>query len=125
MRFIERPDYLATDTAPSEECILHAMDQVGYHDHVCLLQPTSPLRTGDDIKGAYRLMNEYGWGGIASYNCNTDKLNGAIYITQWESLYKTRELIRNYRYYMPSNRSIDIDTIDDFNRAENYLKGRE
>jgi CMP-N-acetylneuraminic acid synthetase len=124
MHFRKRPDYLATDTAPSEECILHAMDTVGKHDYVCLLQATSPLRTGDDIRDAFETMIGYGWNGIASRNGNTDVHNGAIFIDEWDKLYNTRQLTRNRRYYMPSNRSVDIDTIDDFNRAEKLLRSK-
>jgi CMP-N-acetylneuraminic acid synthetase len=123
MHYLQRPDYLATDNAPSEECILHAMDSVGKHDYVMLLQPTSPLRTARDIQASYSTMKIYGWNGIATYNIDTDKQNGAIYITEWNTLYNTRQLLRNYRYNMPASRSIDIDTIDDFDKAESYLKG--
>ncbi len=54
-----RPGYLASDTAGSYEVIIHALD---WHeergkrfDRVVLLQPTSPLRTLDDIRGAMAL----------------------------------------------------------------------
>lgn len=48
-----RPAPLATDTAGSREVMLDAMDWadkkgIGY-SRVCLLQPTSPLRTVDDV----------------------------------------------------------------------------
>lgn len=43
---IERPADLATDEAPTEPTIAHALDSVGARDGdiVALLQPTSPLR---------------------------------------------------------------------------------
>ena len=45
-----RPPELATDTATSEDAVFHALDSVsGPYDWVCLLQPTSPLRTAEDI----------------------------------------------------------------------------
>lgn len=54
-----RPEYLATDEASSYDVIKHA---VGYfqsmgkkYDAVVLLQPTSPLRTSDQIKEAQEL----------------------------------------------------------------------
>lgn len=57
-----RPDALATDTAGSREVVLHAMDEadrMGLHyDVVVLLQPTSPLRTADDINGALSLYRD-------------------------------------------------------------------
>lgn len=48
-----RPDFLSTDEAKSIDVVLHAVDRVaGDFDIIVLLQPTSPLRTSDDIDGA-------------------------------------------------------------------------
>jgi len=44
-----RPAELAKDDTPSMDALLHAMDQMPDHDYVVLLQPTSPLRTAEDI----------------------------------------------------------------------------
>lgn len=55
-----RPEELATDTAGSREVILDAMDYADScgvdYDCVVLLQPTSPLRTADDVR---RTLNAY------------------------------------------------------------------
>lgn len=54
-----RPAALATDTAGSREVILDAMDHADarrlHYDCVILLQPTSPLRTADDVRAAVAL----------------------------------------------------------------------
>ncbi len=54
-----RPAELAQDQTPGIDPILHALetlDQSGYHpEWVMLLQPTSPLRTAEDIRGAMAL----------------------------------------------------------------------
>lgn len=54
-----RPAELSTDTAGSREVMLHALDfheSLGQKiDRIVLLQPTSPLRTVDDIRGAMEL----------------------------------------------------------------------
>ena len=54
-----RPAELATDTAPTRDAMLHAMDWAARSgidfDCVVLLQPTSPLRTPVDIRGAMAL----------------------------------------------------------------------
>ena len=54
-----RPAELATDTAGSREVILDAMDwadrQGIVYDCVVLLQPTSPMRKADDVRGALAL----------------------------------------------------------------------
>jgi N-acylneuraminate cytidylyltransferase len=52
---IERPKELATDDAPIELAVLHALDQMGEFDHVVLLQATSPLRTAQDIDATVKL----------------------------------------------------------------------
>lgn len=44
-----RPAELAQDTTPGLAPVLHALDQLPQYGSVLLLQPTSPLRTTDDI----------------------------------------------------------------------------
>ncbi len=45
-----RPEYLASDTATSFDAIKHTLDFYGQQfDYIVLLEPTSPLRTSDDI----------------------------------------------------------------------------
>lgn len=58
-----RPDYLATDTATSDDVLIHAVnyysEQYGrIYKKLILLQPTSPLRTKDDVEGAIKLYRE-------------------------------------------------------------------
>ena len=57
-----RPDYLATDTATSNEVLVHAIkfykEQGRVYNKVILLQPTFPLRTKEDITGALALYRE-------------------------------------------------------------------
>ena len=58
----KRPFHLATDTASTNDVLLHAIDYyktkgVNY-DVIVLLQPTSPLRTSLHIKEAIDLYNE-------------------------------------------------------------------
>lgn len=54
-----RPAELATDTAGSYGVILHALDEMErlgrHYSRVVLLQPTSPLRTPEDVRGAIDL----------------------------------------------------------------------
>lgn len=55
-----RPAELATDTAGTYEVLIHALDfykdKGKEYDILVLLQPTSPLRTADDVKGALSLF---------------------------------------------------------------------
>lgn len=100
----KRPESLATDTAGSREVILDAMeyaDRKGIeYDCVILLQPTSPLRTADDIRNALALYtpaddmvatvvearsNPY-------YNCfETDDITGCLRISKGDGLYVRRQ----------------------------------
>ena len=55
---------------------------------------------------------------------NYFRLNGAIYCNSVKRLLKSNSLIFKsncYAYIMPSNRSVDIDTKDDFELAEYYI----
>lgn len=51
-----RPVELAQDQTPGLDPVLHALDQLPQFDSVLLLQPTSPLRTTDDINGFLDLV---------------------------------------------------------------------
>ncbi len=54
----QRPAELAQDDTPSMDALLHAIEQVEPHDYVVLLQPTSPLRTADDIDATIAQCHE-------------------------------------------------------------------
>lgn len=57
-----RPDELATDTASSKDVILDVLAKYEVagktFDTFTLLQPTSPLRTVEDIRNAYQIFEE-------------------------------------------------------------------
>lgn len=52
--------------------------------------------------------------------------NGAIYVLKKELLFKKSYYTdKTYAYIMPRKRSVDIDTLDDFELAEFYLERRK
>lgn len=53
---IKRPDKLASDTATSFDAIKHTIENLNRHDYIVLLQPTSPLRTTEQIDEAIELL---------------------------------------------------------------------
>lgn len=53
-----RPDTLARDNTPGIEPVLHALAMLPGYDYVVLLQPTSPLRTADDVDRCIELCIE-------------------------------------------------------------------
>lgn len=99
-----RPDCLATDTATSRDVILDVMDWadgVGLdYDCVLLLQPTSPLRTVDDVR---RCLDRYSSdvdmvvsvvpaASNPYYNCyEVDPETGFLHISKGDGLYTRRQ----------------------------------
>lgn len=67
---ILRPGELAGDDARSIDAVLHVLDVLerkgDESDMVVLLQPTSPLRTADDIRRAMALFRQSGSGAVVS-----------------------------------------------------------
>ncbi len=55
-----RPATLAMDDTPGIAPLLHACQMVPGYDYVVLLQPTSPLRSAEDVDNAMGLMAEKG-----------------------------------------------------------------
>lgn len=123
---------------------------------VCLLQPTSPLRSENDIRNGYRLFEEKGADAITAV-CEMDhsplwsmvlpadgsmnefrkqlisvprqklkkyyRINGALYIRRISYGIDSIELLEGseYAFIMNRNRSVDIDTVEDFELAEWYM----
>ena len=111
---IQRPEELAMDDTPSLPVFQHAIEHLE-GDIIVILQPTSPLRTGADIDGAIELIT--GCDSVMSVY-KEGIPNGAVYVTHRHIL-KDRVLGEDTRYYfMPEERSIDIDTEADFKLAE-------
>lgn len=59
-----RPPELATDTAKQIDAMIHAvaaLEQAGdRYDYICILQPTCPLRSAEDVDGALQLLLDSG-----------------------------------------------------------------
>ncbi|WP_339782579.1 acylneuraminate cytidylyltransferase family protein [uncultured Marinobacter sp.] len=64
VKVLKRPDYLATSSATTFDTLLHCLDLLPSQeiavDQIMLLQPTSPLRTAEDIDRALALKKESG-----------------------------------------------------------------
>lgn len=54
-----RPQELAQDETPGIEPVLHALRLLPAYDYIVLLQPTSPLRSVEDIDGCIKQCLEY------------------------------------------------------------------
>lgn len=53
---IKRPAELAQDTSTSFDAIKHAIDHTERYDYVVMLQPTSPLRTSQQVDEAIEML---------------------------------------------------------------------
>ena len=157
-----RPENLSLDTTSSEAVIEHAIEELQSEkfDIILLLQPTSPLRTSEDIDNAInRFINSDATALISAFEPDhhpyksfkltgdgflkgiidnemafkrrqdIEKVyqsNGAIYLIYTEEFRKTKKLFteRTILYEMSKESSIDIDNLEDINKAENILKGQ-
>ena len=124
-----RPKALAKDDTLSIDVIVHTINELGLNnnDYIMLLQPTSPLRTSGDIRKCISYMEKTNSDNIVSTTFGTEKPNGAIYLNKVSSLLTTRTFYpegKTVWYVMPAERSVDIDTDQDFQLAEYLLKER-
>ena len=124
--YIERPPFLARNETTAYPPLLHAMRaMVSQFDYVVLLQPTSPLRTVDDINACIEKVAYASTPAVVSYNDETEKPNGAVYVGLAEWLYAGGcfdDVSAVTRYYMPAERSIDINVYSDYIAAKQYLE---
>lgn len=113
---LQRPDWLATDKATTEGILIHMLYTWRWADWVVLLQPTSPLRTGDDIDLCIERSRLDMGVGCLTVNEHGHR-NGAVYVVDSTWLVSSacfhRDLDRNL-LIMPNRRSLDIDYDTDF-----------
>ncbi len=146
-----RPDHLATDQTPTRLANLFLMDFLAQrgerYEAVMVLQPTSPLRSPEDIQAAWRLFEEHApcqvvsvsplvpesWAGRigrdGGFECICGdqmlyRLNGAIYVHRWDDYYHDLPPRKIIAYLMPAWRGLDIDTWDDLDYAAFLLRRR-
>jgi len=149
-----RPAELAVDATPGIAPVLHAIEQLPEYDWVLLLQPTSPLRSAEDIDGIWQFCQYRGASSAVSicevgkhpywmYQRNIEQrlepfimgraevtrrqdlppvyaLNGALYLARTDWLLIQNSFIgsETLGYIMPPERSVDIDTPQDWRWAE-------
>ena len=67
-----RPSDLATDAATSVDVAIHAIENCPGYEYLCLLQPTSPLRTAEDIDQCLELLMQTQAPSVISF-CESNK----------------------------------------------------
>lgn len=149
-----RPADLAANDTPGIAPVLHAISQLPVYEWVLLLQPTSPLRSAEDIDGIWQFCQERGAPSAVSvcevgkhpywmYRYNTDQsldpfikgrpevarrqdlppayvLNGALYLAKADWLLEQKGFVgpETLGYIMPAERSVDVDTMQDWRWVE-------
>lgn len=158
-----REKELARDNSGTWEVVRRVLErykqdyQREFHT-LTLLQPTSPLRIGEDIVAGYEIFKKKNANTVVSVEkmqhspeeCNTlpsdgrmdefvkeehvkvqrqklpqyYRINGALYITKVKQLEHVDDIYRDkcFAYIMPAMRSVDIDTVLDFEYAEFLLE---
>lgn len=111
-QWLRRPEYLAGDRTPMEAVLVHAVRGCDAHDFGVLLQPTSPLRSDEDIRKCIEIaVTQHGKNdltGCVSYN-PYGKRNGAVYVFHCLHFLEFLSLDAAHHYEMPMERSLDID----------------
>ena len=118
---IMRPVELATDNATSIDVVLHAIEVLEWEGRTMLLQPTSPLRTSEDIENVWRLMNITGAENVVSVNW-LHETNGAIYLCKNGYWGKHHTFKGQGTCFYEMETSVDIDTIEDFELASKLIR---
>lgn len=108
---VNRPNELATDDAANEDVLRHVLTLYPDFNWIILLQPTSPLRTSEDIDKCLLMAKNSPEGTCISYNEDTGKKNGAVYVCHAAWLERGNNFSKPQRafYLMPGDRSLDID----------------
>ena len=140
VRVIKRPAELCGPDVSSADVIVHAVKETGmkYDDVIVLLQPTSPLRSTEDIEQAYRIFINSGRTVISAEKLKRENIavvkdsiaymegnaelcivNGAVYIFTVGDFSENNHIpVCFMPYYMPDASGIDIDDENDYNCAK-------
>ena len=145
-----RPKKLSLDYVSATDVFFHALKKIKeYFDYAVLLQPTSPLRTAEDIdQSIVKIINENGDSLISVYytkkinkfavRVKNNKiyklknknykgkiyyLNGAIFMCNVLYFMKNKNFYSNKTipYFMKKKYSVDIDYQKDFNNLINFF----
>ena len=154
---VDRPREFATDKASSASAVIHLIKYLKENqnykpDIIVLLQPTSPLRTVDDIDKSIEMFlnnkckavisfreEKLFWYGVeikekyareifGSKKRRSSKIylpNGATYVIALNNFLKYKSFYPQediLPYIMPGHKSIDVDIMEEFNLAELILK---
>lgn len=76
-----RPNELATDTATSADVVQDVLNRYPGHEWLCLLQPTSPLRTSRDLIESWKLAEKPGIDAVISMSVQSHPIEWSLSVT--------------------------------------------
>ncbi len=121
-----RPKELSHSSATSRDVLLHAvrfLEETGERlEEFCLLQPTSPLRTAEDIDGAVALFREKHADFVCSVNEFDHPLDWILEMNEHKQIVgrnplKEKHLTKGHTYHRP-NGAVYIYRAEFFKREE-------
>ena len=98
-----RPRRLASDTSPTIDCILHALDNFEEFDEVIILQPTCPLRSLEDIENVFNLREKQKEESIVSISLSSKHPSWTYFLDK-------------------SNKIIQFDSTRNYTRRQDFPK---
>lgn len=122
IRVLWRPFYLCEDNTPIEKVIDYVKNHCRKSEIFILLQPTSPLRTAKNIDNCIELLINSGFDSVITVRetfPHTFYPNGAVYVFRNQLWSENMGMI-----LMPREKSVDIDTMEDFREVERILNGQ-
>lgn len=134
-----RPDYLATDTATSNDVLVHAVNffigQGREYKKLVLLQPTSPLRSIDDVANSLALYSDdidmvvsVTKSHAPAVLCNDDE-NGYVQLVYNKSSTRRQQLREMYEFngavYVINVQSLVKNGIAGFSKKVKYVMSKE
>lgn len=125
LEVIRRPVELAQSTTPLWKVIEHIGNWLTIsNDMIVILQPTSPLRNYKDIEKALYMFQRT-WEGvipITRFNEFYYKRCGTVFVDKYYEIMTHKDIREGQFILIPKERAIDIDTLEDFKRAEELMK---
>ena len=148
----KRPKYLSSDKSKTIDVVLHATNwyekNIDSINSILLLQPTTPFRnliffkktirkfwtyekknfiSVNNIKKKNNINKNLLFQGevLGKNNDNNFKINGSLYLFRLDQFKKKRNFVNNFSLGVPitsEKYQIDIDYLQDFNRAKKYEK---
>lgn len=131
-----RPADLATDTTPTYDVLLHALDYYErkgvFYDTVVLLQPTSPLRKAEHVKGTLELYEETLDMVVSveamhdpAYLCYSEDQQGLLRRLTDKKYTRRQDVPLVYKYngavYVINVNSLKKQTLGEFTKVKKYV----